>query len=191
MKTKICYTCKEKKSTSDFSSNKCSPDGYRYQCKLCSKKYRERWLKTIKGQEFLIRDRQRWKDYYQENKKKVNDRVYTYQTKQKETPIGELKFRAGQLIRYLKRKGKIISNPCCICGDENTQGHHPDYSKPLEVAWLCSKHHKEVHYGKRRLNLKVYNLEGTVMYKKYKRKDLRLKVILPIDILGKYGIIII
>jgi hypothetical protein len=41
--------------------------------------------------------------------------------------------------------GKLISQPCEVCGNSKTDGHHDDYSKPLEVRWLCRKHHKEVH----------------------------------------------
>jgi hypothetical protein len=27
----------------------------------------------------------------------------------------------------------------------SSQGHHPDYSKPFEVVWLCQLHHSEEH----------------------------------------------
>jgi hypothetical protein len=47
------------------------------------------------------------------------------------------------LNTYLKR-GLIVKNPC-YCGETNSQAHHSDYSKPLEVVWLCRKHHLEVH----------------------------------------------
>lgn len=45
---------------------------------------------------------------------------------------------------YLKR-GKIQVESCKVCGDK-AQMHHPDYSKPLEIIWLCRKHHLDLHY---------------------------------------------
>ncbi len=41
--------------------------------------------------------------------------------------------------------GKIIRQPCEVCGKKESQGHHEDYSKPLEVKWLCRRHHADVH----------------------------------------------
>lgn len=45
---------------------------------------------------------------------------------------------------YLKR-GKLTKEPCVVCGDSNSQMHHDDYSKPLQVTWLCRKHHLDLH----------------------------------------------
>jgi hypothetical protein len=47
------------------------------------------------------------------------------------------------LNTYLKR-GKISKQPC-KCGCETVEAHHDDYSKPLEVIWLCRKCHLELH----------------------------------------------
>ena len=47
---------------------------------------------------------------------------------------------------YLKR-GIIKKQPCYICGSP-AQMHHEDYSKPLEIIWICRKHHLELHNGK-------------------------------------------
>jgi len=54
-----------------------------------------------------------------------------------------------------KRKVHVIANAAvkngtliklsCWCGNPKTEAHHPDYSKPLEVQWLCRKHHKREH----------------------------------------------
>jgi len=35
---------------------------------------------------------------------------------------------------------------CERCGITcTTHGHHPDYSKPLEVVWVCRKCHAKEH----------------------------------------------
>ncbi len=31
---------------------------------------------------------------------------------------------------------------CSDCGETKVEAHHEDYSKPLDVEWLCKKHHK-------------------------------------------------
>ncbi len=35
--------------------------------------------------------------------------------------------------------------PCAICGDLEAERHHPDYSKPTKIVWLCKRHHEELH----------------------------------------------
>jgi hypothetical protein len=43
-------------------------------------------------------------------------------------------------------EGLLKRQPCEVCGTEqDVQSHHDDYSKPLEVRWLCRKHHREHH----------------------------------------------
>lgn len=42
------------------------------------------------------------------------------------------------------RDGKLFRQPCEVCGAK-AQAHHDDYSKPLDVRWLCSTHHAEWH----------------------------------------------
>lgn len=44
------------------------------------------------------------------------------------------------------RGGKLIKQPCERCGvSDNIHAHHEDYSLPLQVMWLCTKHHAERH----------------------------------------------
>lgn len=45
---------------------------------------------------------------------------------------------------YVKR-GKVIKLPCEACGEVNSEKHHEDYDKPLDVRWLCRKCHLEHH----------------------------------------------
>ncbi len=50
-------------------------------------------------------------------------------------------------IRKAIVTGKLIRpTECASCSKEcKPDGHHPDYSKPLEVEWLCNSCHKEAH----------------------------------------------
>lgn len=44
------------------------------------------------------------------------------------------------------RAGKLVRQPCEVCGTTiKIHGHHDDYSKPLDVRWLCVTHHAEHH----------------------------------------------
>lgn len=44
---------------------------------------------------------------------------------------------------YLRR-GKI-EKKSCACGNQDSEMHHHDYDKPLEVEWLCRKCHLSLH----------------------------------------------
>ena len=43
------------------------------------------------------------------------------------------------------RRGLLVRQPCRVCGDPNTDAHHPDHRDPLSVEWLCRAHHKAEH----------------------------------------------
>lgn len=52
---------------------------------------------------------------------------------------------ARQAVRIALRNGALKGKPCEECGDEKSQAHHPDYSKPLDVKWLCRSCHNKEH----------------------------------------------
>ena len=56
-----------------------------------------------------------------------------------------LKKWARAKLRTNVARGKIVKLPCEKCGNQKSEGHHEDYSKPLEVIWLCRKCHKDLH----------------------------------------------
>jgi len=44
------------------------------------------------------------------------------------------------------RKGIIIKRPCLKCRRKaDVEAHHPTPGQPLEIVWLCTKHHTEIH----------------------------------------------
>ena len=55
------------------------------------------------------------------------------------------RYKAVHQLNRAIRTGKLERKPCIVCENPKSQGHHQDYSKPLEVIWLCAKHHKAVH----------------------------------------------
>lgn len=52
------------------------------------------------------------------------------------------KKKAACAVSNAVRDGVLLKQPCEVCGFIKAQAHHDDYSKPLEVRWLCTKHHK-------------------------------------------------
>ena len=64
-----------------------------------------------------------------------------------------LRSRVNNLTTIAISKGVLIREPCEICGvfgkDKRgrsvVEAHHDDYSKPLNVRWLCQKHHADWH----------------------------------------------
>jgi uncharacterized protein YdaU (DUF1376 family) len=50
----------------------------------------------------------------------------------------------GAARRALAR-GDLVKQPCELCGAPTVEMHHDDYSKPLEVRWLCRPHHNDFH----------------------------------------------
>lgn len=54
----------------------------------------------------------------------------------------QAKWKAG----YAVKTGKIKRHPCEICG-AYAEIHHADYDKPLQIKWLCHKHHMQHHNG--------------------------------------------
>jgi len=66
-----------------------------------------------------------------------------------------IKYKAHLIMKNAIRNHEIIPQPCEICGNEKTQGHHDDYNKPLEIRWLCSLHHNEIHHGHKYRNKPV------------------------------------
>lgn len=112
-------------------------DGHLNKCKECNKKdvFEHR---HGKGREYVLSyDRERASKPERLEKKRARVQKYN-----KEKPHQK---HANSVVAYALKIGKLKKFPCLICGDEKSEGHHPDYSRPLDVVWLCSSHHKQAH----------------------------------------------
>ena len=61
------------------------------------------------------------------------------------SPAERQKYLAWKKVENALKAGKLNRKQCERCGDPKSQAHHDDYSKPLEVTWLCAKDHKARH----------------------------------------------
>jgi hypothetical protein len=72
-----------------------------------------------------------------------------------------VKARAEQILNEAIKAGLVERKPCVECGKLKTDAHHADYSKPLEVEWLCRVHHYRRHYEKDPVTLIFYPKNGS------------------------------
>lgn len=74
-----------------------------------------------------------------------------------------LKYRARNAVSNALRDGRLHRRPC-RCGAKRVQAHHHDYSKPLDVEWLCFRcHRKDEHHQK---NVRSYAERGPALRRK-------------------------
>jgi hypothetical protein len=114
------------------------PDGHVNKCIICNKKdVQDRYNNPIAIQRIREYERERFKN--PERKRKILE----YNRKRAKSHRGKEKARSA-IARAIKY-GRLKRLPCEVCGDINSQAHHEDYRKKLEVKWLCFKHHREAH----------------------------------------------
>jgi hypothetical protein len=91
-----------------------------------------------KRDELLERQRVHQRNFSEEVRQRRNERNAQYRAAHPQRKA------AVQALNVSVRTGKIAPLPCLVCG-EKAEAHHPDYSRPLDVVWLCPSHHREAH----------------------------------------------
>jgi hypothetical protein len=129
---KTCFKCKVAQSLDQFYAHPMMADGRLGKCKECTKKD--------------VRDnRARRRDYYNEY-----DRARAKLPAKRESLRRSIKKHHHKEVTRRKtwaaiKSGRLIRQPCQVCGATKSEGHHPDYSDPLNVLWLCRAHHVQEH----------------------------------------------
>lgn len=82
---------------------------------------------------------ERKRKYAENNRELISRRSYQWMKQNPE------KKRAYEKVCDAIRGGHLSKQPCVVCGSINVHAHHEDYTKPLDVIWLCPQHHKDIH----------------------------------------------
>lgn len=130
---KTCFKCNETKPLTEYYKHAAMKDGHLNKCKLCAKKdvHLHRHESTSR-EKILAYDRAR-------GSRQTLQKLQEYRAKYPK------KYKAHSIVNYAIKSKKLFREPCQICGNENTHGHHDDYDKPLNVRWLCAEHHHAWH----------------------------------------------
>lgn len=153
---KRCTACAKDLPPAAFGKWKYGPDGLRAQCLECNRAWNRNWAKENpakvleKNQRLRAQHPERYRQY-QVKYRKLHPEV---------SGAAQLRYRAAHAARLWAnaavdtavRAGRLKRpEACSACGQKASRihGHHHDYSKPLEVQWLCPRCHKLAHLKER------------------------------------------
>lgn len=154
-KNKACSKCGETKLLDDFYRNRASKDGRRPDCKDCHRAVTLVWeranaeRRTKQRKEWAGRNPERKRTYLRRWRKRhaaglaeINQRYRERHPK---------KHRAHLAVKDAIHRGELIKPDRCVACGELTEprelhGHHTDYSKLLDVEWLCQGCHQDRHH---------------------------------------------
>jgi hypothetical protein len=147
--TKQCFKCGEIKPLDEFYRHPQMADGHLGKCKTCARadavENRTKNLNYYAAYEHslgrILRRRKRVQGYTRAASKDGSATRWRQQNPRKAA--------AHNAINHAIGRGAIERQPCEVCGNPKTHAHHPDYSKPLDVMWLCARHHADRHIHER------------------------------------------
>lgn len=160
-----CTKCGEAKSPAEFYGRKDSPSGLMSQCKECTKaatkKYRAEHVEEVRAYERNRRQlphRIAAMNEVDRNRRRKPERMSaTEASRQKDRVAHPERYRAREAVSNAVRAGKLTPWPTCAVPEcaAKPEAHHPDYGAPLEVVWLCPRHHREAHKMARQFISKI------------------------------------
>lgn len=133
---------------SEFYKVAHSVDGHKHTCKQCladwqssdrqvnPEKYAAYERERSKRPERIAYDKaRRTQPQRMELQRKAQRRYY-----QRHPDRQQARTKLTDAVRY----GKIHRMPCFYCDDPKTEAHHFDYTRPFDIIWLCTYHHREL-----------------------------------------------
>ena len=133
---KPCTLCGEKKPPDCFYKAPGCKDGRAGQCIECVKR-RARIRQIVKSDQIRAYEQVRSRLPH-----RIVSRTLNVQREWRDKP--ERRF-ARNAVSNAVRDGKLLRMDCAFCGSSKTIAHHHDYSKPLDVSWLCTPCHIRFH----------------------------------------------
>lgn len=135
---KPCFRCGKTKPLSEFYRHPNMADGHLGKCKVCTRED--------------VRVHRRDHDHVREADKVRNStperRAHNRRTADAWRKRRPDAYRAQTAVSNAVRDGRLKREPCETCGtEEDVHGHHEDYARPLDVTWLCARHHALLHVG--------------------------------------------
>lgn len=129
---KTCSRCKKLLDKSAFYSDKRTPSGLKSQCKSC---HTEGNLRTRDPENSSIINRRYMREARKRNPELFRERERVASRKR----VWDKKREARYQLNLAVRRGDLVRPSLCSqCGSSGKiTAHHTDYSKPLEVIWLC------------------------------------------------------
>lgn len=148
--TKICNSCKEEKTIDEYYKHPMGLYGTQPLCKIC---HREKVKENRKANADHYRNYEKQRAMLPHRVKARKEYAKTehgYQIikeiKKNWAKRNYPKRKAQNMVNNALRDGKITKPSKCECGRTGRiEGHHDDYTKPLEVRWLCVPCHKQAH----------------------------------------------
>ena len=160
MLDKICFKCNIEKPIESFYKHKAMADGHLNKCKSCTildsskRATRPDMVDKIREQKRALArnetQRATRKKYMQGVGREIGNLA-----KKSYINKNPIKRKAHNLVQTaLRNKTLIKPNSCESCKEEKPRisGHHCDYSKPLDVMWLCPSCHSEWHRNNESIN---------------------------------------
>lgn len=153
---KVCFKCGRKKELDQFYRHPQMSDGRLNKCKECTKSdVQKNYLEHIDHYREYERARSMLPHRVEQRNKYAKapkGKLAAARAKKKYAHNNPIARAANIIVGNAVRDKRIFKMPCEKCGAKKVHAHHCDYAKPLEVIWLCPKHHKEWHKNNVPLN---------------------------------------